>query len=1400
MRTLITLMIFLLYCSIVSANQNDSLHLVIQDGHKTNLNSVDLSPDGTIILTTASEKNNSTIKFWNTKGCLLNSQIFNSTSINAYFSPNGKYIVVGGMDGHEVYILDYNGNIKNSYKTKDGWNKIIRFAPDSRYIYSTGNSSTAVYKYDIVSKTIRTISQNGEETNCIDISKDGKLLAVGYNNGKVRIFDTDSILRIEKVVSDKQLDGKDSYISALKFSPDGKSLLCGSNDKILRKLDVNLNLIWGKKGFRYAISLLDFDLKNNIVVEINSVFYNKHQMQIYDQDANYIKEISFSDGSHIEVNEICFDRVNKIAYSAIKVLGKREKMQLDAPKKNFGIISWDKDWNQINFYPFLNLNYVDNISCCSTNSGFVVGYTNEDLSEIKIWDPINGLRSHDYWIGIKNLPLCKFSISPDDQKIITFDGRYVNISSTKTGKVLKYIPNDTIYEAAWSPDGKYLAFGGSDKPFYVLDSSYYLTFDHPLEDMKVLSLSFSKDGEKLAIQDLNVFRVYDLKGKKVFEVKAIANDSFVRIRYSPDGKFLCLGAKGRIDFYDANSFKLLRTLSAPTTENFVISKDQKYIATKGTDAGTINLYGFTGEFIKTLKGSGFDITDMDFSNDNKYLISISIDKQINVWNLKTYDYVQYVSMGDDWIIFTPDGYWDSSIKGANLLAMAKGNNGFGIDQFAAIYNRPDTILYRLGFEDKSLINLMNRQYKKRLKKLGVNAKKANSDVSLPATTILGTKIEGNNITINLKFSDNKVNLKRYNIFVNDVPLFGSDGKPLTGKLAAINEKFQLTYGRNKIEASCININGTESFRVLTFADNNIITGKDVYILAFGVSKYKNAAYNLAYAAKDAIDLTIYSKEFKHRGFEHVYTKVLTDEQVIPDSIKAAKAFVKNAKVDDIFILFIAGHGMHDSDADATYYYLTYNADVNNLKGTAANFETIEDLLQGIPPRNKLFLMDACESGEIDEEDQGQMLAAASGAGIASRGFKKMGTEPVEVAGAGTSRTSVPPKRGYLYQKDRYIYNDITRRSGAIVFSSSKGGELSYERSDIENGLFTEYIMRGLYETGGFNGYINTDGLRDFVSKHVAEASNGLQHPTVDRDNIYQKFEFGVRSNSANPDKQDQSVDFNKQEQKSNCVYGNCNTGIGQMVWADSSFYIGEFENGQPKGIGVFRSSKKYIWGEFDGKRLNGYGGMVKIDTSEVTIGNWLNGKRQGTEYMYNKDKNRWQVEWFENDVLMHRISFQSGKQRHNIYWDMMGIPQKDGSCYYGDLVDEDPNDYVDEIPKGYGFFLWNDGRIFKGQFDNGKPNGYGIYFLDKFRFFEGDVINGELLKGKMIFPPNENDGIKYIDGNFKQGIMSNGTVFFKNGDKYTGSVKDNIIPHGEGTMKYSSGQVKSGNWVDGKLN
>ena len=261
--------------------------------------------------------------------------------------------------------------------------------------------------------------------------------------------------------------------------------------------------------------------------------------------------------------------------------------------------------------------------------------------------------------------------------------------------------------------------------------------------------------------------------------------------------------------------------------------------------------------------------------------------------------------------------------------------------------------------------------------------------------------------------------------------------------------------------------------------------------------YNDPSLNLKYAAKDVTDLAALFSSMKGKHFSNVHVKTILDNNVTPESIKSARRFVEHAKPEDTFVLFIAGHGIYSKGENPVYFYLTSNVNLDSLETTAAPFRDIEYILQGVPPRNKLFLMDTCQSGEIDPVLRNNYAALSGKRGITARAprglkFKSTGAKV----------------RPWLQEKDRYINNDLIRRSGAIVFSSSRGNEFSYENDTYENGLFTEGILRCLSKKNTEkDNFVTTESLRKEVVKFVSKESGGLQNPVVDRDNIYQRFGF-----------------------------------------------------------------------------------------------------------------------------------------------------------------------------------------------------------------------------------------------------------------------------------------------------
>jgi hypothetical protein len=490
---------------------------------------------------------------------------------------------------------------------------------------------------------------------------------------------------------------------------------------------------------------------------------------------------------------------------------------------------------------------------------------------------------------------------------------------------------------------------------------------------------------------------------------------------------------------------------------------------------------------------------------------------------------------------------------------------------------------RLGSKDQEAIASYRAQHEKRLRKLqklyNLDATQLSGEYHVPVVKIRYTgerNQQDKTVTITADLSDDKYNLTAYNVYVNDVPLYRGFGLPISGSFRTITEKIELTEGDNKIEVSCLNDKGAESYRALTFA-NYKDTNQDarhlkprLFYIGFGVSQYTlpkkikasdftrnilrsalltkkersemqalyaqkdkiyimkenlsqkqqkrlrellnkaDATLDLKYADRDAKDLAETFRLMEGKEYSKVIATTFTNKQVTADSIKKAKDILKDAAVDDTVILFISGHGVHDTDKETTYYYLTYNADLDNLSATAAPFDLVEDLMLDIKPRKKLFFMDTCESGEVDDAKINSIVSAAKNSkGIRARSIRKRAI--IKKAGGAA------PKRAYLLERERYIYNDLFRRSGAIVFSSCQGNEVSYEDDALGNGFFTTAIKRALKEgkaDANNDKVISTDELRNYVAKEVPEICRRLrfdqeayQHPTVDRDNLYMKLRF-----------------------------------------------------------------------------------------------------------------------------------------------------------------------------------------------------------------------------------------------------------------------------------------------------
>jgi Uncharacterized protein containing caspase domain len=304
-----------------------------------------------------------------------------------------------------------------------------------------------------------------------------------------------------------------------------------------------------------------------------------------------------------------------------------------------------------------------------------------------------------------------------------------------------------------------------------------------------------------------------------------------------------------------------------------------------------------------------------------------------------------------------------------------------------------------------------------------------------------------------------------------------------------------------IEIWATDINGVSS-AVKSFTvvyDQKDAPKPDLYVVSIGASKYSQASYNLTYASKDATDVV---KQFTASStlYGKVNQLVLTDEKVNAASLNEIKTFLASAKIQDKVVFFYAGHGLFDSKFN--YYLASWDMDFNNpaVKGIA--YENIEQILTGVKARNKLVLIDACHSGEIDKEEVQAVATKKTGVNPAVK-FRNVGSTSVALKSNLGMQSSFGLMKG--------MFADLQDATGANVISSAGGLELAMESDKWKNGLFTYVLLDGLQnKTADQNkdGQVAISELNKHLREKVSQLSEGKQVPTTRTKILKEILEFG----------------------------------------------------------------------------------------------------------------------------------------------------------------------------------------------------------------------------------------------------------------------------------------------------
>jgi uncharacterized caspase-like protein len=219
--------------------------------------------------------------------------------------------------------------------------------------------------------------------------------------------------------------------------------------------------------------------------------------------------------------------------------------------------------------------------------------------------------------------------------------------------------------------------------------------------------------------------------------------------------------------------------------------------------------------------------------------------------------------------------------------------------------------------------------------------------------------------------------------------------------------------------------------------------------------------------------------------------LLTNELATRQQILALKDFLLQTRVNDIVVVAFAGHGTIGKDR--AFYFCPNDVNFKSPENSGVSYDEIEELLDEIPARKKLLLLDACHSGEIDSS-----YAPVFVSDIVVEKDKR-GIDVV------LSEEAFGEKHiNYLVEN---LFSNLNSGTGAFVISASAGSEYAFE-TEQTGGVFTYSFLESFknhFYSYSPDPFVTT--LQKETYQKVTELTHGAQRPTTRAENTRNVWKF-----------------------------------------------------------------------------------------------------------------------------------------------------------------------------------------------------------------------------------------------------------------------------------------------------
>jgi len=715
------------------ASQKPALKLVLQAPPPLSVDSVTVSPDGSLVATAGGEGG---VRLYDAKsGGLL--RAIGSGDRCVVFSPDGRTLTAAGFQMDKLVGL-YDVQTGKRVRTFEGqteWEAFTTaFSPDGQLLASTAaDMQILVWNVATGALKLRLPNQPARVT-ALAFSPDSATLAAGGGDKAVRLID------VASGQVRRKLEGHRDWVCTLAFTPDGKAIASGCCDWALHRGRNTAYFDRPDPGCTSEWKLWDAhtgQLKRTVTepgrMRALAVAPDGRSLACgVGKDVKLYDLMSESPGrvltSHdFEVTSVAFTPDGRSVVSGSH----------DHTARRVAVATGQTEWGAPGSYEQVNSVAISHdgaiLATGSSDGRFAVrvlkaGARDLGPGAVRLWDARSGRLIRR--LGDPSDQIMAVALSPDARRVVAGGANasgagVVHAWDATTGAPAWSKADHTaeILAIAYAPDGSALATAGADGNVRLRDPLTGAT-TRTLEghERGATSLAFSSDGTMLVCGDgRGGSRVWDAKSGRLLRTCRPATSMaltvttdrlYTPVALTPDGGTFvtCPATMGNtygepIRFWDTRTGELKRTFDNPahSARPIALSPDGTILAAGGKSIRLIDVR--SGEKLREFTGHLKKTQSIVFSADGRLIFAGDSYGTTNAWEVATGRHLvtlfafpknQNGTIVDDWLAYHPDGYYDGSPGVERYLGWRVGEEFETPDSIGERLHRPDRVAAALS--------------------------------------------------------------------------------------------------------------------------------------------------------------------------------------------------------------------------------------------------------------------------------------------------------------------------------------------------------------------------------------------------------------------------------------------------------------------------------------------------------------------------------------------------------------------------------------------------------------------------------------------------------------------------------------------------------------------------------